>query len=226
MCIRHRPGLVLKVLDLSPQTVEEEQEFVEELRRITANPSWFEPGASLGKPFPSPIYCWFTLAGKLHRTVNGGPTGHTMATQARDALGLIDCEDGEHRLEVIFTAACLKTLPHLKVARPTFADGGNDRFAAFQNEVGSMGNNSRGWGTTVHLGKLAKKRKNMCGLPERVSSSVPISANAFAVTYLGRITGTRGLVAGIDDHAAFEARLRGSVSVSEIIESLTQITIS
>jgi hypothetical protein len=220
------PGLDLKVLNPLPQTIDEEQEFVEELRRITANPDWFEPGASLGKPFPFPIYCWFTLATQLHRIANGGPAGNTTATQARDWLGLIDREDGEQLLEVAFTSEWLKTVSYLKVARPTFADGGNHRFAAFQDGAGSKRNHSRGWGTTVHLGKLAKKSKNMCGLPERVSSSVPISAKAFTVTYLGRVKGTRGLMAGVDDHAAFEARLRGSVSVPEIIELLTKAVTS
>jgi len=220
------PGLVSKVLNPLPQTEEEEKEFVEELKKITAIPDWFEPGASLGKPFPFPIYCWFTLASELHRVANGGPAGNTMATLARDWLGLIDREDGEALLDVVFTSEWLKAVPNLKVARPTFADGGNHRFAAFQDGAGPKRNHSRGWGTTVHLGKLAKKSKNICGLPERVSSSVPIAAKAFTVTYLGRVNGTHGQLDGVDDDAAFETRLRDSITISEIIELLTKVVTS
>lgn len=220
------PGLVSKVLNPLPRTVDEEQEFAEELKKIVASPTWVEPGASLGKPFPFPAFCWFTLTRELLRLGYAKSTRGTMATLARDALGLIDSKDGEHRLDMNFNAQWLKKSPDLKVARPTFADGGNDRFAAVLDDATSKRNNSRAWGTTVHLGKLAKKRKNISGLRERVSSPIPISAKAFAVTYLGRVTNTRGLMVGVDDNAAFEARLRGSLSMSEIIELLVQVTIA
>ncbi|HWY20837.1 MAG TPA: hypothetical protein VNX26_06415 [Candidatus Acidoferrum sp.] len=216
-----RPGLVSKVLDHAPRTPDEAREYVDELRKITSTAGWSEPGATLGKPFPEPLYCWFTLTTSLARSVSKKSPSVTKATEARDALGLIDSVDGEHRLEISFPAKLLKSSPDLITARPTFADGGNSRFAAFQDGTVAQTNNSRGWGTTVHLEKLAKGDRDLSGLPERVSNSVPVSPTTFTATYLGRVEGTRGLFAA-DDHATFEARLRGTTTVSEIVELLTK----
>lgn len=218
------PGLVSYVLDHAPATPDEQQEYKEELAMVTSLPDWYEPGTTLGKPFPNPLHCWFTLTSALERSANGKDCD---ATHARDVLGLVDCKDGEHRLEVRFLSQAIKGSPDVKVGRPTFADLGNARFAAFQNGYSPNQNHKRGWGTTVHLGKLAKNHQKIYGIPERVSTPVPITVIAgIIVTYLGKIAGTRGQLAKIDDHAAFEARLRGSITIPEIIESLLKAVTS
>jgi hypothetical protein len=56
----------------------------------------------------------WTLASKLLCLANAKPAGNTIATQARDGLGLINRVNGEHLLEIISTAESLKTVPYLK----------------------------------------------------------------------------------------------------------------
>jgi hypothetical protein len=219
-------GRITKVLSLAPRTLAEEQEYVDDLKDITSRPDWSESGATLGRPFPNPLYCWFTLTRPMAQLANKKLGSSTKATTIRDALGLIDSEDGEFRLEISFSAQSLKVLPNVTVARPTFADGGNSRFAAFQDGAICEQNYSRGWGTAVNLEKLAQGHTDMSGLPERVSTAVPIDPSFFVVEYIGRVSGTRGLTASVDDHAAFEKRLRGSTTAPEIIEQLTKVGIS
>lgn len=219
-------GKTSKVLSAVPSsTLTGEQNYADDLKTTTSSSDWPESMATLGRPFPNALYCWFTLTQRLSQLAKTKSASTTRATTVRDVLGLIHIEDGEYRLEVSFPGQSLNGLPNLTVARPTFADGGNTRFAAFQEGAACESNHSRGWGTTVDLGRLAASERDMCGLPERVSTAIPISPS-FIVEYLGRVSGTRGLSAGVDDHSAFEKRLRGSATVSEIIGILTKVGIS
>ena len=68
------------------------------------------------------------------------------------------------------------------------------------------------WGVTVHLGKLrAKSRKAINGVPERICLAIPLPqiGDAMDVAPLGWVVGNRGDATGVDDDAAFAARLRG-----------------
>jgi hypothetical protein len=218
-------GLITRVLNYMPQTLEDEEEYADMLTLVTAKPDWAEPGASLGKSFPFPSHCWFTLKTSTSYP-SVGTSLESLATKARDVLGLIHRNEGECLLEVSFTAEWLESLVGLILARPTFADCGNRRFAAVQTGPEYSANNSGAWGTTVNLAKLANQDRDVCGVPERVCSPIPIQPKTMNVLFLGKILGLRGLGAGIDDDAAFEARLRGSFTVREIIETLTKAVIN
>ena len=125
-------------------------------------------------------------------------------------------------MEISFSAESLTSADDIKVVRPTFADGGNTRFASFLAGVGPEDNNSHNWGTTVHLGKLAENSAEVSGLPERVSSAVAVVGGAFRPSYLGTVVNTRGVTVGVDDDAAFAERLLGATTEVDIVEGLVK----
>jgi hypothetical protein len=219
-------GRVSKRLNYTPQAPDEEQEYVDRLKAITSKPDWAEPTATLGKWFPYPINCWFTHSAEILMEFSRWPSRGEIATAIRDALGLIDRIDGDHLLIIGFTGGWLKSLMAVTTARPTFADGGNRRFAAYQTGRAFVENETKGSGTTIHLRKLALNEAHVCGLPELISSPLPMSSGNFSVGYAGRVMGTHGSILGIDDDASFCSRLRGSDTVNEIIESLTMAVTS
>lgn len=217
------PGTAWSILHQTPQTALEEDEYVQALETLLATGGWFDTNASLGKPFPRPMYCWFTSTATLQQHYSKADPAETKATRTRDALGLIDSKDGECRLDVQFTAASLEAISGIIVARPSFADRGNARFAAHQRTRKAKLYHARQWGTTVDLKKFAEGNTDITGLPERVSTALPISSlENLEIKYLGRVSGSRGILRGVDDDSAFEAKLRGSTPLSQMIEELTK----
>jgi hypothetical protein len=166
-------GTAWSVLPQTPQTVDEEDEYIKVLQEIASTPGWFDGAASLGKPFPMPMYCWFTSTDALHKCFLACDSTETKGTRTRDVLGLIDGKAGECRLEIQFLASSLENVGGVIIARPSFADRGNTRFAAVQNGRRPRLYHALGWGTTVDLRKVAEGNPDIEGLPERVCSALP-----------------------------------------------------
>lgn len=99
------------------------------------------------------------------------------------------------------------------MARPVFADNGNRRFVIHLTGKRAKSIYSRGWGITVHLGRLTKKPTGVtAGLPERICSPIPVDKinGSIKVEPLGWVVGSRGDQIGLDDDPTFVNRALGS----------------
>ncbi len=204
-----------------PKTRKDEKEYVAAVASLNTDGLWANPEAHLGKP-PTPgtrepqISCWFTDKNEAESYLALMSTAR--AESIRDALGLIDCRERACLLQIEFPATVLVEKTTL-VAQPTFADGGNTRFAAVQNGDRYERNRARSWGTTVDLSKLANRKDDCCGLPERVAAPFPIDDTRFRIQYAGFAETTRGKTSD-DDDLAFASWMLRKHRVEEIIGEL------
>jgi hypothetical protein len=194
-------------------------EYRTRLAEITADPGWYEPTATVGRPFPFPSNCWITCE-LLGPDLSAPTYPHDPATEARDQLGLIDYRDGAFLLRLTFPAARLSGMSTSEVARPIFSDLGNSRFQVNQTGSRAAAYAAQGWGATVHLGKFGNGFPDSTGAPERVCTSLPLSELApLRVDFLGQVRGERGK-AKHDDDEAFAVYLEAGRSTGEIRDAL------
>jgi len=199
-------------------------EYRTRLAEITADPGWYEPTATIGRPFPFPSNCWITC--DLLGPDLAAPTyPRDPATEARDLLGLIDYRDGAFLLRLTFSASRLSGMSTCEVARPIFSDLGNSRFQASQTSSRAAAYAAQGWGATVHLGKFGNGFPDATGAPERVCTSLPVSDLVpLRVDCLGQVRGERGKAKG-DDDDAFAVYLEAGRSTGEIRDALLALFI-
>jgi hypothetical protein len=176
-----------------------------DIGRMSKTHAWAKPHATLGAPARGAFgetFCWFTKAAHLKKAVHAIADPDKKATAIRDLLGLIHCEDEQEIVQISFPASVIVSNPGVMVAEPTFADGGNLRYAAVQSGDQYFENRQGRWGTTVNLWLFRSNNDDCCGGPERISNRIPIDATRFQLDYIGCIMESRGDTPS-DDHAAF-----------------------
>lgn len=196
-------------LDSSSRGVRQMDSFV---RKVTARPNWFTSTASLGRPLPEASNCWLsTNAFPDSRKPLPYPAGSTEADKARDTLGLIDSRHtDQHLIRYMFDAARAWDIAGPHIARPTFADLGNDRFRVKHLSQRGRALASAGWGSTIDLGRLAHPKMPSTGRPERVVSALPLrDLTSLQVVYLQATTLARGSSSSDNDLAFARSILRG-----------------
>lgn len=195
---------------------EPDEELYDKYLASVGGTDWAIPDAYLGKPAPGQKNCWFTNKGEFDRRISTSTSYPEKANAARDGLGLIQHEKEASLIAITFPGSALHGGTGAVIAEPTFADGINRRYAAAQSGSTYVSNRAGHWGTTADLDKFASKAPEMCGLPERVCSPVPIDPKKFTPKYLGKITENRGYAAHENDEA-FSTYLRGSVGKPAMI---------
>jgi len=196
----------------------DEKTYIDSLAKATSRVAWYQATGTLGKPFPYPSHVWLTHISLLEAEILADKSHSTKATKIRDALGLIDTRDNTYLLSLQFSAANLLSITNLKMARPSFADNGNKRFAVYLNKNGESVYREK-WGLTVNLGKLkAVPHQVINGVPERICKAIPLSTIGaeIQVQPIGWVVGNRGEEVGIDDDLAFIDRLRGRSNLNNI----------
>jgi len=228
-----RPKTKVKRPIMLPQPksrdVADEMAFRNALSRETSHIGWYNDKGTLGKPAPDPCHVWFVSKRQLDATMRVDSRNNPVATKARDVLGLINHRSGTYLLSVQFSATQLHTNFHdlrgFRMARPSFSDNGNRRFAVYLNKAAESAYLDK-WGMTVHLGKLATKpHRSINGVRERVCSPLPLKliGGMIEVKPLGWVVSTRGEKIGVDDDKAFIEQLRGSWALPEIKRLLIAI---
>lgn len=196
------------------------QEYRELLAEVTTLPDWAGPGSTLGRPVVS-ANCWITTD-EFGEEPGPPDYGLDTGTKSRDALGLVDCVEGAYLLRVAFSDASLAALTTYEIARPTFADLGNTRFRVSQSSPRAARYAAAGWGATVHLGKFGDSTySNVTGASERVTSALRVRELSAVVSFLGRVTSTRGNGTN-DNHEAFAAEIEGSETREQIREAILE----
>ncbi len=176
-----------------------------DLNRVIARPDWIAENATLGLPVHLPANCWVADT----PIVEADEDMHC-ANLNRDERGLkYDLND--HLVAYEFDFASAVAAANTEIARPTFADGGNDRFRVkdISGEGRMLALNQ--WGSTVHLGKLAVEAgpDRMHGASERVTCGLPIAVlSGLRILYLGRVTEPRGNTVHDDNQAFVRVLLR------------------
>lgn len=172
------------------------------LERLLLKREWYDVTGSLGRR-----KVWFTDESNLMTEFDKEPPGTTDATKARDILGLIHFLDDSYLLIITLSVAELVKVGDVRIARPSVADGGNSRFAAYLKFVPRSIYDSN-WGATVNLRKL-RTEDEFYGAPERLCSPIPLSSigDAIDVEALGWVVGSRGHEIGIDDNESFQRKL-------------------
>jgi hypothetical protein len=192
----------------SSRSTARQAEFRRSLADTIARPDWRAPKATIGRPYPTPSNCWVTT--DAFPADANAPEYHPddEATKARDELGLCHHKRPQTLVRFVFAASGLAALPGVEVARPTFADSGNARFRAFQDSPRAADFADRGWGATIHLGKLADHAYDEAtGVSERVATALPLTdLQDLQVDYLGDVNEDRGVTPGRDDDPAFAQR--------------------
>lgn len=170
-------GEAIPALPCRSSTLVDVRELVKRLCKL---PKWWkearpEDGGWLGLPANFPSNCWVSCDAFPDDAKAPRYAADDVATSARDALGLINRQQNDLLVRYRFDAGSVRMLAGDEVARPTFADLGNERFRVRHNSKRGREFASQGWGATVHLGKLAQRpRAPVTGLPERVTCALPI----------------------------------------------------
>lgn len=217
-------SIVKRVVPVEPKNPHdplEEVAYGRALASATSRANWFKASSTLGKPHPNTKRMWFAEVDRLEAQVKSDGATETDATKARDALGLVDMCGDTYLLSVRFPTQAIQACKGIKVARPAFGDQGNRRFAVYLGK-GAEGDYRRGWGVTVHLGRLLASKRTIAGVPERVCSPVAVSqiAGSIRVVPLGWVDGQRGTPGGVDSDDEFIKRLRGRTRLSTMKDKL------
>ena len=115
------------------------------------------------------------------------PGSQEWATRLRDGLGLSHVRALDHIVSVSINASMMAP-GSIRSARPTFADGGNDRFRIRRDGTGSDEN----WGLTVDLHVLDDNSHsgtvNINGAPEQVCAPLSVIGGvSLSFDYAGRV---------------------------------------
>jgi len=217
-----RPSTIIKsTMSAKPQSrrSSDESSYRKKLKRTVSSSKWYNDDGTLGKTFPDPRHVWFTDGDHMDKEVRSNPSGDSEATKVRDALGLIETKSGTYLLALKFSARHLHTLLGLKIARPTFSDTGNSRFAVYINADAEPLYGAR-WGQTVHLHKLRNRRTKINGLPERICSPIPLAhiGASLSVSPIGWVD-----VVGDADDETFINQLLGPITIEDIKLQLSEI---
>ena len=119
-----------------------------------------------------------------HSAIIGYPSYTNMADKARDERGLIEYNEEDDLVQLIFPISGLER-DH-KIVRPIFSDGGNTRFLVYHGCV-----RQDDWGMSTHLGKLRdfKSYNEFTGACEMVIAPVKLkNIKNLKIEYLGGIS--------------------------------------
>jgi hypothetical protein len=197
-----------------------------DLHRLTSTSTsgaWWRSGSEMGRPIGNPQVVWLTDRASVWSVVGRIGVGTERATRTRDALGLLHYQRGAYLVQMRIPVACLFGLSGFEAGRPAIAGLPNDRFAAYLSDSDSNRAYLRDLGMTVHLEKLANRRRgDVNGVPERISIPLPMDGIGpeVKVRALGRVVWDRGTSIGVDDHPSFEKLLRGKDDMDAIIDAL------
>lgn len=209
---------VLPVKPRSPIRVDED-DYKNQLYRVTSKINWYNEHGSLGKPFPNPSHVWLADSDLVEQEIHTSPGGNTDGTKVRDALGLIDTMGNTYLLYIKFSASHLHKLIDFQIGRPVFSDNGNSRFAVYINTDAEPIYRD-GWGQTVNLSKLRKRLSKINGVPERVCSPIMLSqiGAALSVIPIGWVND----VTDADDET-FINLLLGAETIDDIKQGLKEV---
>jgi hypothetical protein len=222
MLSRSYKSISKKTLPIRIKNDDDERLYTEVLKSLQGK-DWSDPGKNLGKPVPEQRNCWFTTKAAVDALTAGLTSQAEKANAVRDALGLVQRKVGDCLVSVTFPAGALKTDPRQIVAQPTFADGVNQRFAAFLLGAAYRAHRLKKWGTAANLGKFESGAHDICGLEERVSNPLLIAPRTFPPGFIGSITKNRGESAA--DHEAFANLLLGRNKMKDVISYVvSQVT--
>ena len=194
------------------------------LNDVTSNPDWSHADTGfLGRPMPYPSNCWVSTQDPDIAPFSNVP-GLDVATDSRDALGLIDTKEKAVLVRYELLAASAKKVSENDFARPSFSDLGNTRWRAHGNEPESLALAVLGWGNTVHLAKLRKaKSGSVSGEAERVTRAMSIQRLKIqSIKMLGYVGDTKGRHLN-DDNTAFITRLLRRRKLSTVQAQLERL---
>lgn len=214
-------SVVKSVLPPEPKSrnIADENYYKNKLKRTISLKKWYNASGALGKPFPDPRHVWCAdgdlVDDEIRTSSRRGPDG----SKVRDALGLIDTKRDTYLLSLKFSAGHLHSLAGLEMARPTFSDNGNRRFAVYINREAEP-IYTDGWGQTVHLAKLREGLSKINGLPERICSPIQLShiGDELSVSPTGWVDVTYDA-----DDEAFIDKLLDTKTLEDIKKQLTRV---
>ncbi|MFC2032610.1 hypothetical protein ACFLUS_04530, partial [Chloroflexota bacterium] len=199
-------------------------EYNETLRRITSKPNWWVDDAFVGGSFPTSL-AWIAQIEEIESEIRKDMRTVNSATKLRDILGLIHFPKGTYLLSIKMPVKCIVKLDSKIIARPSFADNGNARFAVYLGKyVDSV--YSDDWGVTVNLWKSRSKPLNhINGVAERIGYAIPYKdiKEGPLVDPIGFITENRGREPGIDDDDVFVNHLLFGKSLIQIKEQILNL---
>ena len=216
---------VKNVLPIKPDSRDPDDEIAyrDLLEELVSSPDWYKISGSMGKPYPDPSVVWLTQKSYMDAEVGYVWNPSLVATKIRDILGLVDTTNNTYILSLQFRAdqlkGILRAISNFRIARPLFADNGNRRFAVHLENAAARNIYRDDWGLTVNLGKLqAKGMSEINGVPERVSSPIPLShiGAHLKVEAIGWVNEDRGNTVYVDDDAIFIQWLRNSITIDQM----------
>ena len=169
---------------LPPFPMVQDDRFTERFKARVAQPDWFQPptekgGAWLGRPAHDGANCWVS-SNDLDTTFSTpAPAGDLNGSARRvvEALGLLPKSPFDAYVRYTIDASKVAVSPGMNVGlRPTFADRGNEWFRVTSGTTRAEHYRKAGWGSTVNLAACRVGYYDDTGRPERVSPSIPVSA--------------------------------------------------
>lgn len=157
------------------------------MRRLGNEPDWLNATGTLGLDNGRiVILMWVAPSDSLPPGGDTAPSNE-WATALRDWLGLSHVRVPEHLITVSIDASRMAP-GSLRSRRPTFADGGNDRFRIRPDGAGHDEN----WGMTVNLRVLDDNSRNhtvnINGAPEQVCAPIALRGDvSLEFDYAGRV---------------------------------------
>lgn len=156
--------------------------FTARFKAKVAQLDWFQPptptgGAWLGRPASDGANCWVSCA-ELDAALPA-PSGDLDGSARRivEALGLLPDSPFDAYVRYTIDATAVAARPGMSEGqRPTFADQGNEWFRVTTHTPRATHYRSVGWGATVNLAASRAGVSDDTGRPERVSRSIPVSA--------------------------------------------------
>ncbi len=219
----HQPRAADKILDKDP-TPQDEPFYRRTLAHETARPGWTVPGNTLGTPFPGSRHVWLTDQTFLRAALDARP-GLPRATAARDLLGLNNLFGGDYLLALTIPVSAIVSIEGYRYARPTFADLGGERFAAYLDGSEPLSWYQNLWGLTVDLGRIRNREANVWGAPERVASAMPLEQieSRVQVDALGRVGPLAGSDPSVESDEAYLAVVSQGADLSSMAASLSML---
>lgn len=169
---------------LPPFPLVKDDRFTARFKARVAQPDWFQPptesgGAWLGRPSRDGANCWISCT-EIDATLPVPALAGDRDGSARrivEALGLLPKSPFDAYVRYTIDATKVVASPGMNEGlRPTFADQGNEWFRVTTDTSRAEHYRNAGWGATVNLAACRAGVSDDTGRPERVSPSMPVSA--------------------------------------------------
>lgn len=211
-------------LPKKPYCSKREKSYRKNLRKITSSSlvDWVQDSSSLGVFEPITFPVWLTIKERLMEKVAASHP-EKIATQIRDSLGLVNNGDETYFISLDLSAKALHEIKdQVYMARPSFADKGNSRWAAYIDNENARKFYSVNWGQTVDLKKLQKRSNELNGLPERVCKPIRLStiSKGLSIEAAGWVHKSSICPANDRDHDTFSTLLSGGKSIAKMIQCI------